>query len=192
MRPFLALAAVLALLWGVHAAATWRTGFALPEATRQAVGASAQTLVTRLYAHFTAPFFHDGLGHLLYNSALLAVALPLAVRAFGGSAVGVAYLASPAVGILVDALVILPLAAAGVGYAQEAAPVRLVGASVVAFALIGMALGARGGAWVAWGAAALVLYELTLAATGTTKPFVFAFHLGGLGVGLLAARLLEA
>lgn len=190
VRPALWLAAVLAILWGVHLAATWRNGLALPDATREAVGASARTVWTRFHAHFVAPFFHDGVIHLAYNSVLLAVGVTLAVGALGPRSLGVAYLASPLAGILVDALLILPLAGAGVAYALEAAPARLVGASVVAFALLGMALAARAPTTlpVVLGTLAIVAYEVTLAWTGTTRPFVFAYHLGGFLLGLAAAR----
>lgn len=192
MRPVLWLVVVLAALWGVHLAATFRSGLALPDATRQAVGASAETVWRRAWAHFTAPFFHDGLFHLAYNTVLLSVGVTLAVGAFGPRALGVVYLASPAAGILVDALVILPLAAAGVAYAQDAAPTRLVGASVFAYALLGMALVARAPAWgVAGGAAVAVAYEVALALLGATRPFVFAYHLTGLGLGLVAGAWLR-
>lgn len=193
MRPWLALGLILGILWTIHLAATWRNGFALPDATRANVGASAQTVWSRFHAHFVAPFFHDGLFHIAYNSVLFALALPVAWRAFGWPALPLAYLASPIAGILVDALLILPLAARGVPMAVEAAPDRLVGASVIAFALVGMALVAlapRMGQWVFAAVAAVVLYEAILALTGTTRPFVWAYHLGGFGIGLLAALVL--
>lgn len=195
MRPFVVLAAVLALLWAIHLVATWRHGLALPEGTRAAVGASAQTVWSRFHAHFVAPFFHDGIFHLAYNSLLFALALPVALRAFGLPALPLAYLASPVAGIVVDALLILPLAKAGNATALEAAPERLVGASVVAFACIGMALVAlqpRLGLWTLAVVGGIVVYEVALAAAGTTRPFVWAYHLGGLALGLAAAAWLRA
>lgn len=195
MRPLLALVAVVALLWAIHLAATARHGFALPDGTRAAVGASAQTVWSRFHAHFLAPFFHDGLGHLAYNTALFALALPVAVRAFGAPSLAAAYVASPIAGIAVDALLILPLARAGNGVAIDAAPERLVGASVIAFALVGMALVAlqpRIGLWIVAAVVGIVAYEAALALTGTTRAFVWAYHLGGLALGGLAGALFVA
>lgn len=189
MNRWLALAAVVALLWAIHLAASARNGFALPEATRERVGASASTALSRLHAHFVAPFFHDTLAHLAYNTLLFAIGVPLAVRAMGGGALAWAYLASPVAGILVDLLLILPLAALGVEAAVDAAPRRLVGASVVAFALLGLAIAAQGGAWW-WALPALAAYEAALALAGVTKPFVWSYHLAGLALGVAAFVLL--
>lgn len=185
--------ALIALVWGIHAALTARHGFALPDALREAWGASARTVFSRAYALFTAPFLHESLGHVAYNSVLFAIGTPFAVRAFGLPAVGVAYLASPLAGFLVDVLLILPLAALGLPSAVAAAPERLVGASVVAWAAIGMALAAHAPqlGWIAWAAAAAVVaYEAALAFAGVTQGFVWAYHLTGFGLGAAAARLL--
>lgn len=158
------------------------------------MGASAETAFTRPHAHLTAPFFHDGIPHLLYNTLLFGLALPYVVRAHGRVALVVASFASPLVGVLVDALLILPLAGAGSAVAIAAAPARLVGASIVAFALLGMAIvalaGRIGRARSVWLLGALVLYEGLLAATGTTRPFVWAYHLGGLFLGMTATSSL--
>lgn len=193
MRPWSILALVLALLWGVHLVVTASEGFALPGSVRERVGASASTVVTRAYAQLTAPFFHDGLAHLAYNTCLFALGLPLALRAYGARALAAAYVASPAVGVAVDVLLILPLATAGNATAEGAAPVRLVGSSIVAFALLGMALASMrlrlGERWTWAIAAAVALYEAALALSGTTRPFVWAYHLGGFALGALTARL---
>lgn len=182
--------AVVGALWTVHLTATAANGWGLPEATRETFGASASTLLPRLYAQFTAPFFHESLGHLGYNSMLFAVGLPLALRRLGiRRGLLVAYASSPVAGILVDALVILPLAAAGVPVAEAAAPRRLVGASVVAFCALGIAFGGwRSPRGRATAAAAIGAYELALAAAGVTQPFVFAYHLTGFAFGLAAGH----
>lgn len=181
-----ATALVLAVLWSVHLAATSGNGFALPEGLRSAVGASATTVLSRFHAHFIAPLFHESLGHLAYNSLLLAVGLPVAVRRFGRGIVPFAYFASPVAGVLVDLLVILPLAALGIAPAVAAAPERLVGASVVAFAALGMAISAWSGERprVLLVALGLVLYEIALSALGVTQGFVWLYHLAGLAIGL--------
>lgn len=194
MRPLVGLGLVLVLLWSIHLVATFRHGLVLPDAARSAVGASAETVWSRLYAQFSAPFFHDNLFHIAYNSVLFGIGIPVAINAFGGRVLPVAYLASPIAGVLVDALIILPLAKSGNAVAIAAAPSRLVGASVVAFALLGMALLAsspRGGGWTAAIGLAVVAYEATLAFTGVTRPFVWAYHLSGFGLGALATLVLR-
>lgn len=187
MREWIVLVAVLGVLWTIHVVATSSNGLALPDTVRERVGASADTVWSRFHAHFVAPCFHDGLFHIAYNTVLFAIALPIAFRAYGPNAIAFGYLASPIAGILVDVLLILPLAKAGSATAAEIAQTRLVGASVVAFALGGMALASLaprfGPTPVFLIAAAIVLYEVLLAATATTRPFIWAYHLGGFGIG---------
>lgn len=195
VREGLVVAGLVGALFAVHLVATRDHGYALPDSTREVVGASAKTVWSRFHAHFTAPFFHDSLFHLAYNSVILALALPVALRAFGPTALLAGYLASPLAGILVDLLIILPLAGAGWASAAATAQARLVGASVVAFALAGMALVAlapRLGLLAPVLVGALVAYEVLLATLGITRPFVWAYHLAGLGLGLLVARTLLA
>ncbi|MDX1610859.1 MAG: rhomboid family intramembrane serine protease [Candidatus Thermoplasmatota archaeon] len=182
-----------ALLVAVHGVATARTGWVLTEEVRHLVGASPGTTLERPWAHLTAPFFHDGLFHLSYNLTVLLITLPVALAAMGPWRGAVlAYLASPVSAILVNLLLILPLAAAGWSYAQVAVDPRLVGASIMIFAGAGMALATRpwSATTVALVAIAFVGYELVLAVTGTTRPFVGVYHVTGAATGFLAAHVL--
>lgn len=181
---------VLGSLAAVHLVATGGGAQPLPTWAREAFGASAATTFSRPGAFFAAPFFHSSWGHLLYNSLLLGVALPSVLRRFGvARGLLLVYLASPLVGVLVNVLFIRPLAFSGVEYAVAAAPVRLIGASVVAFATVGAALASgplrswrgRAGAFVL-----LAAYEATLELLGVTQPFIATYHLGGLLIGLVA------
>lgn len=179
-------------LVAVHLAATRGTGV-LPDAVREQFGASAATVASRPWAQATAFWFHRSWGHLAYNLAVLLAATPWAVGAYGPRVVLLGMLASVLAGFLVDLLLILPLAAAGLSHAADHAAHRLVGASVVAFAGAGMA-------WTAWDGvgwlraaafAGFVLLEVGLAVLGATRPWVWAFHVAGgaLGVGFgLALR----
>lgn len=171
----------------VHLVTTAGHGLTLPESVRETVGASPETTTSRPWALFTAPFFHDGLFHLTYNLAVLALVLPVALGAVGpGRGLSAAYLASPVGAAFVNLALILPLAGAGWAYAQAAVEPRLVGASIAIFAAAGMALVTRPWATqtiVAVGAA-YVAYEVLLAATGITRPFVGIYHVTGFGLGL--------
>lgn len=165
---------VLVILWSVQL-------FVAPHVDRDAVGASATTVFSRAYAHFTAPFFHTSYGHIAYNSLLILVGVTLATRALGARAVLYAFGISVVTGILVDVVVVLPLAAAGSPAAVAAAPVRLVGASVFAFGSLGLGLKPK------WGLRAipvLAAYEAVLALTGVTQGFVWCYHLTGFVFGV--------
>lgn len=181
---------VAATLATVHVAATAAHGLTLPDHLRERVGASPDTTLSRPWALFSAPFFHDDLFHLGYNLAVLALVLPLALEATGvPKGLAAAYLASPLSAAAVNLLLILPLADMGWGWAQAAVDPRLVGASIVIFAAAGMALATRG--WstvtVVGVAAAYLVYETVLAVTGTTRPFVGVYHSAGFLLGLLWA-----
>lgn len=178
----------------VHLLATGANGFALPEGTREAAGASPSTTLARPWAHLTAPFFHYGLFHLGFNLALLALTMPPALRALGWRrALPAAYAMSPVAGVAVNLLVILPLAGADVAYAEAAVDTRLVGASVVAYAGAGMALVAAA-PWRARGklaaAGAVVAFDGALAALAVTQPFVGVYHVAGFALGAAAAAVL--
>ena len=188
--------ALAALLVGIHLAVTARNGFALPETMRDVVGASPATTLTRPWSHFTAPFFHYGFGHLGYNVAILLATMPIALRSFGaGRALPAAYAISPLTGIAVNLLVILPLAALGVQAAQAAAPVPLVGASVMIFAGAGLAASAMlsgrglGPAWSIGLVALFVAYELVLQSLGLTQHFVWLYHATGFALGSVLGRI---
>lgn len=196
-RAFVAALGVVLVIVIVHVIVTVRSGFALSDETRDRFGASAATTFSRAWAHFTAPFFHYGWGHIAYNSAILLATMPFALRAFGvGRGLTLAYLASPLSGMLVNVLLILPLAAMGVGYAANAAPARLVGSSVMVFAGAGLALSAflagrdLGIVWSAVGVAAFLAYELSLARFGATQSWVWAYHTTGFLVGSIMGRVL--
>lgn len=191
-------AAALALVAGlavVHLLATFRHGLALPESLRALVGASPSTTLSRPWALFTAPFFHDDLFHLGYNAAVALLVVPPALAAVGlGRGLVAAYLASPIASAVVNLALILPLAAAGWGWAEAAVDPKLVGASVMIFAAVGIALATRD--WststIALVAGGYIAYEVLLAVTGTTRPFVGVYHATGfaLGLGTATAGLL--
>lgn len=188
-------AAALALVAGlalVHVVATFRNGLVLPDALRSYVGASPATTLSRPWALFTGPVFHDGLFHLGYNAAVLLLVVPPALTAVGvGRGVAAAYLASPLSAAFVNLVLILPLARLGWGWAEAAVDPRLVGASVATFAAAGIALATRD--WrtstVVLVAAAYLAYETVLAATGTTRPFVGVYHVTGFAIGVGTVRL---
>lgn len=175
-----------------HVAATAAHGLVLTDGLRERVGASPETTLTRPWSLLIAPFFHDDLFHLGYNLLVLALVLPWGLEAVGVTrGLTAAYLASPVSVALVNLLLILPLAAAGWGWAQAAVEPRLVGSSVAIFAAAGLALGTRG--WsptlVAGVTATYLVYETILAATGTTRAFVGVYHSTGFLVGLALAYL---
>lgn len=181
-------------LAAVHALATASHGWVLPEALRAWFGASPATTLTRPWALFAAPFLHDDLFHLSYNLAVLALVLPPALAAAGvARGLAAAYLTSPLASAFVNLALILPLAHLGWGWAQAAVEPRLVGASVMVFAAAGIALATRSwrGSTIALVAVAYVAYEVVLAATGTTRPFVGVYHVTGfaLGFGTVQAGL---
>lgn len=188
-------AAALTLVAGlalVHLVATFRNGLVLPDGLRAYVGASPETTLSRPWALFSGPFFHDGLFHLGYNAAVLLLVVPPALSAVGiGRGVAAAYLASPLSAAFVNLALILPLASLGWGWAEAAVEPRLVGASVAVFAAAGIALATRDwrGSTVALVAAAYVAYEVVLAVTGTTRPFVGVYHVAGFATGLAAVGL---
>jgi membrane associated rhomboid family serine protease len=184
-RTAIAAASLLVL---VHLVATFRHGFALPDSLRSIVGASPNTTLTRPWALFAAPFFHDDFFHLGYNLAVLAATLPVALEAVGPlRGLAAAYLASPVASAFVNLALILPWAALGWGWAEAAVNPRLVGASVVIFAAAGIALATRD--WStrtrALVAVGYLAYETVLAVTGTTRPFVGVYHVTGFALGLL-------
>lgn len=169
---------VLVVLWSVQL-------FVAPRVDLDIVGASATTVISRAYAHVTSPFFHNSNGHLAYNSLLILVGVTLATRALGARAILYAFLISVATGILVDLVVVLPLAAAGLPAAVAAAPVRLVGASVFAFGALGLGLQPK------WGLVAIPFlgaYEVALALSGVTQGFVWCYHLAGFVLGVALRR----
>lgn len=189
LRNALIVAGGLALL---HVATTLRNGLVVSEGLRALVGASPETTLTRPWALFAAPFFHDDLFHLGYNLAVLGLVLPPALEAVGtGRGLGAAYLASPLSSAFVNLALILPLASLGWGWAQAAVEPRLVGASVAIFAAAGIALATR--SWstttTALVAVGYLAYETVLAATGTTRPFVGVYHAVGFFAGLGAVWL---
>lgn len=191
-RPWLATFGVAVVLAAIHLRVSASNGLLLPDGLREAFGASAATVATRPWAQLTAPFFHYGVGHIAYNSLVFALGLPFAMRRLGvARALGLAFVASPLAGFLVNLGVILPLAAAGVGYAEAAAGTRLVGSSIVAFAALGMALASAAWASGPKPAAAVMtfgIYEAALESFGLTQPFVGAYHFTGFVLGILLGR----
>lgn len=181
------------VLIAVHGAVTLAHGLTLPEHAQAAFGASPGSTFTRPWAHFTAPFFHYSIFHVAFNVTVLALTLPFAVRAFGVTrALPVAFLASPVTGVLVNTLVILPLASQGVAYAESIVEYRFVGASVVAYAGAGLALASTRASALTTGAVlvGVLALEATLAVAGVTRPFVGVYHATGFLLGLGAGTFL--
>lgn len=179
------------LLAAIHLLLTGSNGWVLADSLRAWYGASPETTLSRPWALFVAPFFHDDVFHLGYNLALLLAVAPPALEAVGvARGLAAAYLASPLASAFVNLALILPLASLGWGWAQAALEPRLVGASVMIFAAAGIALATREwrGTTIALVAAAYLAYETVLAATGTTRPFVGVYHVTGFAVGFGLAR----
>jgi hypothetical protein len=155
----------------------------LSDAAKDRVAVTPATTLTHAWRHLWAGFFHDGPLHMGYNLAVFAAAFAFATRQMGPWAtLANAYWIGPFTVFALHLLVVLPLAHAGVPYAVAALGRPLVGFSVMAYSIAGAALVLAPGWAAALFAAALVAYELTLAAFGT-GPFIWLYHLGGFGLG---------
>jgi hypothetical protein len=183
------LGVVAAALLTVHLVATRGTGHLEGQPLATASVTPATTL-THWWHHLWAGFFHHSWGHLAYNVAVLAVALPFAARQQPAwLTLANAYWIGPFVVFTLHLALVLPLAHAGVPYAERALDYRLVGYSVMAYSIAGMALtlAPANAAWIAAGA--LAVYEAALA-VWVTGPFIGVYHVAGFGMGYWVRTLL--
>lgn len=179
--------AILLTLLVVHVVATHGTG-TLRDPLRSQVAITPRTTLSHWWHHLVAGFFHNSWGHLAYNSVLFAIAWTFSTRAASPwTTAGTMYAIGPSVVFLLHLAMVRPLAASGLAYAQQAMDLPLVGFSVMAFSVAGMALAQL----PTWGAAAslagIAVYEVVLA-VWVTQPFVFAYHLAGLMAGFAVRR----
>jgi membrane associated rhomboid family serine protease len=183
--------AVLLLLLGLHLAATRGTGdLRDPEQSKLAV--TPRTSLSLWWHHLWAGLFHKSWGHIAYNLVVFAVAFPLAARAMGPlQTMANAYWIGPFTVFALHLLVVLPLARAGVGYAQGALDYPLVGFSVMAYSVAGAAFVLAPPLVAAGFAVALVAFEAAMAGLGSTGPFIWLYHLGGFGMGFWVRTLLR-
>ena len=183
--------AVMVALLALHLVATRGTG-ELKDPEKQAIAVSPRTTLSLWYHHLWAGLFHHTWGHLAYNLVVFAVAFPFAARTLSPLAtMANAYWIGPFVVFTLHLLLVLPLAKLGVGYAVQALDYRLVGFSVMAYSVAGAAFTQANPSTVAWVSVGLVAYEVVLAFT-STGPFIFAYHLGGFGLGYWVRRLIVA
>jgi hypothetical protein len=181
-----ALGAVTVLLV-LHLIATQGT-FTLGPARLQALGVTPATTLTQWWRHLYAGLFHTTPVHILFNLALFALAFPFAIR--GHAPLGTlltGYAIGPTVVLLLHLLLVRPLAAGGLPYAVAALNVPLVGFSVIAYGILGMATAAIPSPTFRLGLVAVVLaFEVTAGAVlRATGPFIFVYHLAGFATGML-------
>lgn len=173
----------LAILHGVATRGT----MTLPNQVMDAVAITPRTTLTHWWRHLVAGFFHRNAGHLLFNLALFGSSFMLAAQFGPSRALAMAYVLGPVSVVLVHLLLVVPLAYGGFGYAASAMDRPLVGFSVIAYATAGLALAVllRTNAWV-FGTLLFVAlaFELVAGLGRFTGPFIFVYHLVGLGCGL--------
>lgn len=174
------------LLLAVHSVTTGFSG-TLQEPRLSSVGITPATTLTHWWRHLWAGLVHTNVAHIAFNLALFTIAFPFAMRGHDPlrTLLG-AYWIGPVTVFVLHVLVVLPLAQGGFAYALSALHRPLVGFSVIAYALAGMAV-VQAPRPIALGiTATVVAFELTVGAVlRFTGPFIFAYHLAGFGVGAL-------
>ncbi len=188
---WLVMGGVMAFLLALHLVATHGTG-ELHDPERRPLAVTPETTLTHWWRHLWAGLFHKSWGHLAYNLAVFAVAFPFATRAMGPlQTMANAYWIGPSVVFTLHLLLVLPLARLGVDYAQGALDYPLVGFSVMAYSIAGAAFVLAPATAALGFAGALVLFELAMAAFGSTGPFIWLYHLGGFATGYWVRVLLR-
>lgn len=184
-------AAIALVMTTIHVVVSWGQGGRLHEPFLSRVAVWPEIAFRDAWHYPIALFFHFSYQHMTYNIVLFALAFPLAAAAHGRFRVlALSYLASPIVLFLLFNAIVRPLAASGVDYAVDALDVSLVGFSIAAYATAGLALAA-----MPWRPAAIITAGfvandaiIALLPFGT-RPFVFAYHWGGLLAGLLLGTM---
>lgn len=179
--------AIVVLLAALYA---WSSGWttSITQAWMARVSISPATTWTAWPNYVVAAFFHRNPAHLLYNLVVFSVAFPLATRGHSvPGTLGWMLLIGPTVVFLVHVLWIRVMAARGMGSAVAAMDVGLVGFSVMAYAMAGMALAKTSwGLYAVAGAVGLeLLAGLVMHATG---PYIWLYHVLGLGAGFVLRR----
>jgi hypothetical protein len=163
----------------------------LDEAARSRLAITPATTLSHWWRHLWAGLFHKSWAHLAFNVTVFALGLTVASRAMSPWVpLGNAYWIGPFTVFAIHLLVILPLATWNVPYAVRALDVPLVGFSVMAYSMAGMATTtlAPAATWIVVGA--VVALELTVGLLGATAPFVAVYHLAGFGLGFWVRTLL--
>ncbi|HUR24703.1 MAG TPA: hypothetical protein VM327_01660 [Candidatus Thermoplasmatota archaeon] len=185
----LAMAVVALGLLALHLVATHGTG-TLDGPVLAVASISPSTTLSLWWHHLWAGFFHRSWGHLAYNLAVLVIAFPFAVRQQGPwLTLANAYWIGPFTVFTLHLLVVLPLASAGLPYAVKALEIPLVGFSVMAYSMAGMALTLAPPPVAVASIVGLVLYETALALC-VTAPFIGVYHVVGFGMGFWVRTLL--
>lgn len=188
--PWIVMVVVMGALVGLHLLATNATG-TLDDPVRARLAVTPETTLTQWWHHLWAGFFHHSWGHLAYNLAVFALAFPLAARQQGALVtLGNAYWIGPFTVFALHLLLVLPLAAAGAPYAVRALNYPLVGFSVMAYSIAGMAMTAASVPFTVAAVLALVIFE-TAMALYVTGPFIAVYHLAGFGLGFWVRTLLR-
>lgn len=185
-RSLVAFLAVAAALAAIHLLAGGAQGHGtIRPGLLARVAVTPATTLSRWHAHFVAGFFHHGWAHLAFNLTLLGSAALLAARqGRGPTALAAGLVIGPVVVLLLHLVLVRPLAAAGSGYAVAALPVPLVGFSVMAYAMLGVAATPLPpGPRLAVAAAVLALELVVGLGLRATAPFVFVYHLVGFAAG---------
>lgn len=178
----LVLGGTCALLLATHIVATQATGV-LKDGMFARAAITPATTLSHWWHHAWAGFFHRSWGHLAFNLAVFAVAFPFAIRGLEPwKVLANAYWIGPFTVFTSHILVVLPLAMMGLPYAIRSLNGPLVGFSVMAYAVVGMALTTTPTPIAVAFLVGIVAFE-AVAATFVTGPFIWFYHLAGLGLG---------
>jgi hypothetical protein len=179
--------AVVAGLLAIHLVASAGT-FTLTEPRLSRIAITPATTLSLWWRHLWAGLFHTTPLHILFNLALFSLAFPFAIR--GHTPLGTflsGYAIGPVVVLLLHLALVRPLAGAGIPYAVGAMHVPLVGFSVIAYSIAGMAVMALPSPTLRLGVVGAVLaFEVVGGAVlRATGPFIFVYHLAGFCTGML-------
>ncbi|HUR62715.1 MAG TPA: hypothetical protein VM286_10185 [Candidatus Thermoplasmatota archaeon] len=179
--------AVVTGLLALHLVAS-AGSFTLTEPRLSRIAITPASTLSMWWRHLWAGLFHTTPLHILFNLALFSLAFPFAIRGHTPLATFLTgYAIGPIVVLLLHLALVRPLAGAGIPYAVGAMHVPLVGFSVIAYSIAGMATMAIPSPALRLGTVVLVLaFEVTagvlLRATG---PFIFVYHLAGFSTGMV-------
>lgn len=186
---------VMLLLLAIHVVASGGTGRILAS-VQDRVAVTPATTLSHGLRHLVAGLFHSTWGHIAFNLGLFALAYPVASQAASAPKLLLfAYLAAPACVLLLHLVLVRPMAGAGNAYALSAMDRPLVGFSVMAYTIAGVATRHVAASRPLAGAALAALvaaFELVVGLTGRTGPYIFVYHLAGFTAGSLAGYPLLA
>lgn len=175
-------AGVAGALVGVHLLATHGSG-TLEGNSLSRIAITPATTLTHWWRHLWAGFFHTSWAHLTFNLAVFTLAMAFATRDQPAWAtLANALWIGPLTVFVLHLVLVLPLATTGVPYAIKALDIPLVGFSVMAYSMGGMAL-VVAPPMLAGGLALLVVALEVVFAIWVTGPFIAVYHLAGFGLG---------